>query len=66
MPTGTPLATGTETTMGTKMAVAKAAATSANALSNTQALVGSRRGSLARSFMTRRYRSPASTTSTHM
>ena len=38
--------------MGTKRAVAKPAATSANALSNTQALAGSRRDPLARSFMT--------------
>jgi hypothetical protein len=34
------------------MAVAKPAATSASTLSNTQALVGSRRDSLAPSFMT--------------
>jgi hypothetical protein len=41
------------------------AAASASTVSNTQALTGSRRNPLARSFMTRRYRHPASVTSTH-
>jgi hypothetical protein len=51
MPRGTALAIGTET-IGTKMAVAEPAAASASALSKTQALAGSRRDPLARSFMT--------------
>ena len=47
MPTGTPLGT-----MEAKKAMGQPAATSASALSNTQALAGSRRDSLARCFMT--------------
>jgi hypothetical protein len=47
MPTGTPLGTGMEA----KKAMGKLAATSASALSNAQALTGSRRDPLARSFM---------------
>jgi hypothetical protein len=42
------------------------AATSASALSNTQALAGSRRDPPARSVMTRRYRHRTSVTSPHM
>jgi hypothetical protein len=48
MPTGTPLSTGMEA----KTAMGQPAATSASALSNTQALAGSRRDPLARCFMT--------------
>ena len=48
MPAGTPLGTGMEA----KKAMGKLAATSASALSNTQALAGSRRDPLARCFMT--------------
>jgi hypothetical protein len=48
MPTGTPLGTGMEA----KKAMGQPAATSASALSNTQALAGSRRGPVPRCFMT--------------
>jgi hypothetical protein len=48
MPRGRPQPTNSET----NKAVAKPAATSASALSNTQALAGSRRDPLARCFMT--------------
>ena len=51
-PAGTALAIGTETARGAKRAVAEPAATTASALSNNQALAGSRRDPMARSFMT--------------
>ena len=48
MPRGRPLPTSSKT----KKAVLKPAATSASPLSNNQALAGSRRDPMARSFMT--------------